>query len=413
MRAKLQRLLSYIFFSLIIGSLLWFSVTWLVVFTTLDIFPKLQQTIDMRFLQYYRAQLKIPDKDLIYRYRPNFTSSGLMTKGVAGHPVLGPGFKPLQWKIETNSRGFLRSSPGPYEVVVLGDSFLALGGGQGTLFTDYLEQNIGSPVLNLGVPSYGPYQYLKAFQKYGLIEKPSVAVFVLYPENDLGSLVDYERWQQGDQSVAPYYNATTDFGGRLLLATTDLLRFFNKLIQNHIRYPIAKLRGRVTEDKEMKAAVRVNMGGTVFWDLLHSFGEVQSKEETAALQPAIKKLTTLVTDFARLARENNITPILLYLPSKVTVYAPYVTEDSGSGWKVRSNVAANRWNLKEVMLSDLQGIEGLEILDLTTALSKSCEQGTPPYLQYDLHWNQDGMKVAAAAVSALIHNKNSEIISGS
>jgi len=121
------------------------------------------------------ANFYTPDEQLGVRLEPG-ASQRLR---FAGNPVT---------RIRTNSLGLRGADPGPPsegEIVIVGDSqVFGLGVEEDETFAAVLAQQTGRPVLNAGVPTYGPQEYLALAAELLESRRPAVVVTTLNFVND-------------------------------------------------------------------------------------------------------------------------------------------------------------------------------------------------------------------------------------
>lgn len=91
--------------------------------------------------------------------------------------------------VRTNSKGYRGAdwpAPTPGEVLVVGDSqVFGLGVEDGETFSAKLSELLKVPVLNAGVPTWGPGEYTNAVEEVLKERKPAVVLYVLNLSNDL------------------------------------------------------------------------------------------------------------------------------------------------------------------------------------------------------------------------------------
>ncbi len=91
--------------------------------------------------------------------------------------------------VRTNSKGYRGTewpAPGPDEILVVGDSqVFGLGVEEGETFSAQLAKATGRPVINAGVPTYGPAEYKAVIAELIDQRKPTTVVLTLNMVNDL------------------------------------------------------------------------------------------------------------------------------------------------------------------------------------------------------------------------------------
>ena len=80
---------------------------------------------------------------------------------------------PWTYVVTTNAEGFRPNSAGPpYEIVLVGDSFLTAGEDDASTLSERLRAVSGRATFNLARAWYGPYQSLELRKRSGLALRP-------------------------------------------------------------------------------------------------------------------------------------------------------------------------------------------------------------------------------------------------
>ncbi len=155
----------------------------------------------------------LPDPILGLRLEPGATQR----ISFSGNPVTS---------VRINAQGLRGADlppPRPGEVVVVGDSqVFGLGVEEHETFSARLAERTGRPVVNAGVPTYGPPEYAELARRLVVERKPATVVFTINMVNDLfeWNAPNVERHAEWDgwavrTETAPA--STLDFPGRRLL----------------------------------------------------------------------------------------------------------------------------------------------------------------------------------------------------
>jgi hypothetical protein len=88
--------------------------------------------------------------------------------------------------LKLRQAGFRGNPPqSPVWGIALGDSFtFGMGVEHGSTWVAQLAKLTRKEIVNLGVPGWGPQQYTRALERYGIALKPKVVLYSLY-RNDL------------------------------------------------------------------------------------------------------------------------------------------------------------------------------------------------------------------------------------
>ncbi|MGV3624846.1 MAG: hypothetical protein ACO1OB_28760 [Archangium sp.] len=121
--------------------------------------------------------LYVADADLGVKLEPN---ASLKLRVAGTNPVT---------TVRTNSLGFRGNQwldPTPGEVLVVGDSqVFGLGVEETETFSARLSEFLKVPVLNAGVPTYGPREYTAVVENVLRTRKPATVIYVMNLSNDL------------------------------------------------------------------------------------------------------------------------------------------------------------------------------------------------------------------------------------
>lgn len=251
---------------------------------------------------------------------------------------------------------------GPAWGLALGDSFtLGVGVNQEATWVARLAALAKRDVINLGVSGYGPIQYTRAFEKYGIPLMPKIVFYTLYT-NDLDDCVRLERWSSGQQRK---------------LSIKTYLR------QNSVTFnlflTLANLRKRRSRYIEVPS-----IGVKLIRRKLNDPYDLGKKQYHSAWRLARQQIETAY----EYSRRINAAFVLLYFPSKEEVYWDLVkataqgfTSFEGSRDKLRNDTA------------EFCASGGFLCLDLSAALRARGSNGEQLYFPIDIHWNETGHRV--------------------
>jgi len=106
--------------------------------------------------------------------------------------------EPFDYAATYTPEGFRsNSSAAPYEMVVIGDSFVEIGEDDSMTLSERLKAETGLSTFNLGRGWYGPHQYVELLRRYGLGLRPRFAVLCIFSGNDIEDIRQYEQWAKG------------------------------------------------------------------------------------------------------------------------------------------------------------------------------------------------------------------------
>jgi hypothetical protein len=132
-----------------------------------------------------------------------------------------------------NGDGFRKnSSHSPYDIAVIGDSYIEFGENDEKTFTELLKRETGLSVVNLGRGWYGPYQYLELLKRYALVAKPKYVLFAFCAGNDFNDITQYEAWKAGGQYYFYRDLDNKNIISRFALATEDIGHYLTRKIKS-------------------------------------------------------------------------------------------------------------------------------------------------------------------------------------
>ena len=259
------------------------------------------------------------------------------------------------------------------DIVAIGDSFVeAAELPRAATLVAVLERRLGVTVANLGQSGYGPQQELVVLKRYGVPLSPKLVLWFFFGGNDLGDLGAYD-WQRRhlDELIAPPPLATRSF-------TRNALRAVARLTTPSRQEPSALARRH-----EMIYTRADGSTESIYFDMAE---RPWSEQQWATL-------TGVLTEARDVSRRLGADMLLVYIPSKHRAYQGFVQvrpEGYAAAWKPNDMPAA---------LAAFCGAAGIEYLDSTVPLQQAIASGESVYFADDLHWNEAGHRVVAAAVA--------------
>jgi hypothetical protein len=364
----------------------------LLLFSLFECFPSLLDYVNLQSIAYYALKHEfIPDPTLVFV--PRKVDHVLQTTwtGDLYAPDYGVDVRPMPYVATTNADGFRPNSAGPpFEIVLVGDSFLVMGEDDASMLSERLRAGSGRATFNLSRPWYGPDQYLELLKRYGLALRPQVAILGFFAGNDIEDIREYRRWRREQRYFFYADHAQRPFFVRYAIALADTGASLRDTIAKRLA-PQA-LRGAPDEIHPDLGVIRVGAQPVpmvfAYWNPAGSAEQLLATEEWQALH-------ALMTEFRDLCRASGILPVLLYLPTKSQVYAEYATARSGR--RVLQAVARQhpiRTNMVEAITTLAQRVE-LPLINLLPYFEQQAEVGRLLYYPFDTHWNAEGIQAAA------------------
>jgi lysophospholipase L1-like esterase len=318
--------------------------------------------------------IDVPDPRLGYRLRPHFT--GRTTRG---H---------LDFTFHTDEHGFRNPSPWPEQadVVVVGDSLaFSYGVNDDQAWPRLVAKALpGTRIITLGVPGFGPQQYLRALEAFGLGLHPKLVLFMLFSGNDLGDAERFQSWLDADTKLTyrewrANLQSSGDDTWRGLLERSRLVNFLQGVRRS--------LRARI-EDSTIKFAEggRVQLAPSML---------LPNIERAHPGDPAFSLVLATIERARAITRQHGSEFLVLLMPTKEEVYLPRIGEPAPP--------------LAEALRAELER-RGIRLLDLTPDLQAHDRDPAPLFYEVDGHPNAHGYRLIASVIAE--HLKASDLVDG-
>jgi hypothetical protein len=294
----------------------------------------------------------------------------------------------------TNADGLRPNSAGPpYEIVLVGDSFLAMGEDDASTLSERLRAVSGRATFNLSRPWYGPDQYLELLKRYGLALRPKVVLLGFCAGNDIEDLREYRRWLREGRYYFYADHAPRPFFVRYVIALGDMGASLTDMIAKRLAHP-----ARPEAPAEIHPDLGIIRVGSQSVPMIFAYWNPQGSGEQLLATEAWQALHARLTEFRDLSRARGILPVLLYLPTKSQVYAEYALPHSGRRFlQAMASQQPIRTNMVEALTTLAAGVE-LPLINLLPYFEQQAEAGRLLYYPFDTHWNAEGIQAAAEYV---------------
>ena len=369
-----------------------FLVALLLLFSMFEFFPRLLDVVNLQSIAYYALKREfISDPSLVFV--PRQVNYVLQTtwRGDQYSPAYGVDVSPINYVATTNADGFRPNSAGPpYEIVLVGDSYLTMGEDDASTLSERLRAVSGRTTFNLSRSWYGPHQYLELLKRYGLALRPKVVLLGFYAGNDIEDIREYHRWRREQRYYFYADHAQRPFFVRYAIALTDTGAY--------LRDTIAKRPARQTRPMapgEIHPDLGVIQVGAQAVPMVFIRWNPEGSAEQLLATAEWQVLHALLTEFQHLCRASGILPILLYIPTGSQVYAEYATARSGRRFlQAAARQHPIRTNMVAAITTLAQQVE-LPLINLLPYFEQQAEAGKLLYYPFDTHWNGEGVQAAA------------------
>lgn len=332
------------------------------------------------------------------------------------YPNAPSGYGTMNIVLSSDKHGFRNpNATPPYNIVVVGDSFAAgshVSDLQG--WSALLNHKAEFSIYNLGVSGSGPPTYLNNFAYYGLDKGANLALFMIYEGNDFKTEVAATGVKDG--AVAGF-----DLGKHLSMAfkgspvTAGLRRLSEQVLERiGASDPVP---GYAEKVGWMPVRI-VGEGWQHYYSfqpkrLLYLTGSKTNFAQSVPWQQTSKVLERSV----ELAKQNNMTPVFIYVPSKPHVvmpliekrldplqlhnFAAYKADQLPSAEQFKQQLYENLDSQEQVFMDHCRSLNW-HCLSLTKELQQATAAGQQTYYTYDQHWTPEGNLIAADAIAAYL-----------
>lgn len=397
LRSGLRKLFKFSLFSIYL-----LALSSLLLFAAFELFPALLDRVNLQSIKYYALKTEyVPDPALVFVYRRKIdrTLSGSAYPDLYS-PKYGVEVPQIKGEASYNEHGFRRSgATTPYDVAVVGDSFIEVGETDASTLSEQLRAETGMSTLNLGRAWYGPDQYLEVLKRYGLAAKPKYALFCFYDGNDIRDMQQYKKWKDGGGYYFYYDAAQRGFFRRYFTALSDTRVFLTNSLRARLARPESQAQAQTIHPD--LAVVRVGAEKVVMnfaqWD------DSDMTKERLLASGDWQDLKGRLAEFRRLCLEHGITPVVVYIPTKTQVYGRYHTPESGERVLSQMGRQLAVESVPSQTLDQLTQELQLRYVNLLPYFQQQVGQGKLLYYPFDTHWAAEGRRAAATHIADALH----------
>jgi hypothetical protein len=130
-----------------------------------------------------------------------------------------------------------------------------------------------------------------------------------------------------------------------------------------------------------------------YWNAPISADDILSSEEG-------KTLRKLLDEFNLGSVQHRITPIVVYIPTKLEVYGEHFTQRSGGRFLSKIDTQLKFQRNKMEAVETLSHESGVRLINLLPYFKELADRGKLLYYPTDSHWNSDGAQAAAEYIAA-------------
>ena len=364
-------------------------------FCLFERFPSLIKGLHLEHISYYAIKsCCVSDEKLVFREIPSSANADF--KGDRYSPLYMVDAPSIHMKWSSDKDGFRHNHPAKSsDIVVIGDSYIAMGENEADTFGRRLERLSGLSVQNLGVGGYGPFQYLEVLKKHGVPKKPKYVLFCFYEGNDIRDIGGYLAWKETGKYNGRYF--LQPFLGKYVTALSDEISYLWSTGWTTIQFVANKIQPR----KIHPDVAIVNLGNRNYNMFFHYKTDSRPVDEIIR-STEWRQLKKILADFKDISEQNRIKPIIMYIPSTAHIYAQYSTEESGENWlKIRWQQVAAKANMEDAMIRVSNELH-IKLASLTPVFEAAARDGKLLYYPFDTHWNSTGREIASTFMASIL-----------
>ena len=378
----------------IVLSVLSILVTLLLFFLLLDTFPPLASALHFDSIPYFSFRAHhLPDPELGFLDKPLHHSEDHNFRGWAYSTAYGVDMPPETVIIQTDEEGF-RNQPGVTraDVVILGSSFPEYGPDLEDTYAKKVEKHLNGPIVaSLSKGGYGPIEFLKVFQRFGLRKKPKYAVLTFNTEDlrFLGTEVSGGENQRIENLKIVYHGS---FWRRWTLALEQTEQGVWKSLSTGFT---SMVRSDASQPGLHPDLASLRLPGNPTQRLIFPSHHTGLASEDFLKSPAWRQFEHVLIDFKNISDQNQVVPVLAYIPFATETYSEYTTLESGGNWLARRDKEIATSGNDEKAVQALAERVGIELISFLPAFKDAARQGKLVYYRFDNHWNSEGREIAA------------------
>jgi hypothetical protein len=381
-------------------------------FTVLEFVPSLAKHPNLRKIRYY-AQRKHwqPDSSLVFIPSRARTWSMEFT-GDLYAPDYGVPRTAIPYHATYTADGFrANSSSPPFEIVLIGDSYVEIGEADRLTLSEQLAEVSGARTFNLGREWYGPFQYLELYKRYAVPLKPRYAVLCFFDGNDVEDTTQYLSWRNGGSYysfvfgasyVARYFMALRDSYEYLSRSVNDLFGDTRSFLQEAtaaeqgLSVPIPEENHPAHLHPDVGLIILQDAGIPMrfkYWNQPLGTAQLLESEEWQAIRQVLN-------DFRQAASDHGTVPVALFIPKKVEVYGAFHSRRSGEHFRHQVSEHLRFENNSHDAFMTVAEQAGIHTVDLLPVFRRLAREGKVLYYPFDTHWNPLGRRTAAEILAA-------------
>lgn len=325
----------------------------------------------------------IPDRELLFKPKPNQTIRMQMHRGNVGEVLCLPAHHEAPFDLVYDKNGFRNEEDlTSVDIAVIGDSYVEsqmMPSAQ--LATTRLAALTKQTVANLGQSGYGPQQELAVLKRYALPLHPKTVVWIFYEGNDLLDARDYTNRRE---ALKANWGRADGFWYRSF--TKNSLIWLARTFQSCVPNP----------NEELHVARATVVDSTGKPQRLYVKGLSVSVHRRTPELNGLQETVAIFEEAYRLVQQEGQRFMVVFAPHAYRVYNEITRFEGMGGRETSPNVNDLPDRLRNI-LADIS--PEIDYLDLTPALRSAARENTLVFFPDDTHWTAEGHQVVAAALA--------------
>ena len=325
------------------------------------------------------------DVELPYERPAHFKWTGL-SKGELTRPIGDPDPFAKTVVFQTDMEGFRNSvDQTQADIVVVGDSFTEAGNiNEEETYSWLIGKKLGVATRNMGRAGVSTACERDVLKKYGLKCHPKVVIWQIAESNDLDDAINYERWVSlGRPSFFKLFVDRPHSYRESWQRRSPTFRLFCLLRHNDSpKWPFS---GMFRDSNGQDCEVRFRLEPSLV--------------QPAQGHPGWAPFSSALTEGAAICRTNGIQLVVVLIPVKYRVLAPY-TRFSEEVMSHTTNFVGLADSVSmDSVLRPLCASLAVPFVDTTPTLAQKAAAGRMVFVPFDTHLSPEGHEVVATLIA--------------
>ena len=362
-------------------------------FLLFEFVPSLRDLLNLKSFRYYAAKgIYADDPDLVFiKKDPSRKYRGFLPDRADGTTSQG-----VPYIASFTVDGFRpNSSEPPYDIALIGDSFIEIGVNDQSTLSEKIKEKSGLSTFNLGLGWYGPHQYLKLAEKYLPEIKPTYAFFCFFAGNDIRDIKAYENWKR----TGSYYFYHSNTLPNILMGYLKILTDAYYVGIRKMATLSANIESRMKGIDSLHPVMSIVQVGDKEVPMRFWYIDEQYRTDLLPSTPVWKKLRSILQAFKTFCLEHHVIPVVVYIPSKLEVYDDQIIRNGHYFERQFKRLYKDPY-VKSRAIEALTNTLDIQLINLLHAFEQEARKGRQLFYPVNSHWNTSGIELAAELIIA-------------